>query len=224
MKYPRIVLSLFFFAIFVAATWYLISPLFLSRTVDEALPFDMPAPTVVERPTGAVISSMNFPANDEIGSMMPAAMTITDDLASEEITSEANTEEAAPELAPTAAPVEDAPAATPHILAQGRFVDGDAFHKGSGVATLYRAPDGTYLLRFEEFVVTNGPDLHVILSPSAAPTGHASLGDYIDLGSLKGNIGDQNYTLPADFDPTLYKSVVIYCLPFQVIFATATLE
>jgi hypothetical protein len=50
------------------------------------------------------------------------------------------------------------------------------------------------------------------------------LGDYLDLGSLKGNVGDQNYALPADFDPTLYKSVVIYCQPFRVIFATATLQ
>jgi hypothetical protein len=47
--------------------------------------------------------------------------------------------------------------------------------------------------------------------------------DYIDLGFLKGNIGDQNYDLPAGVDLSQYNSVVIYCLPFHVVFSTATL-
>jgi hypothetical protein len=47
---------------------------------------------------------------------------------------------------------------------------------------------------------------------------------YLDLGSLKGNIGNQNYEIPAGTDISEYQSVVIYCLPFHVIFSTATIS
>jgi hypothetical protein len=207
--------------------WYFVSPLLLNRTVDEASPF--PTATVgFLASKGKAVSQ--FPAEDEIGVIMPPAATITEEIAIEEVSEEeASEEEVAAEKAPTAEVVAEtveaaAPAKPPIVVGQGQFVDGDTFHKGSGVATLYEAPDSSYLLRFDDFTSTNGPDLHVLLSPNAAPNDHASLGQYLDLGALKGNIGDQNYTLPADFDPSQYKSVVIYCLPFQVIFATAALE
>ncbi|MDH3600540.1 MAG: DM13 domain-containing protein [Candidatus Tectomicrobia bacterium] len=48
--------------------------------------------------------------------------------------------------------------------------------------------------------------------------------DYMDLGSLKGNIGSQNYPIPAETDIVPFKSVVIYCMPFHVVFSTATLN
>ena len=102
----------------------------------------------------------------------------------------------------------------------GNFTDADAAHKGSGTATIYR--QGTELiLRFEEFSVTNGPDLHVYLSTSASPTD--DIGEYIDLGELKGNIGDQNYDIPAGTDLSQYQSIIIYCEPFHVVFSTAAL-
>ena len=75
----------------------------------------------------------------------------------------------APGPTPTATP-QPAPAPTPAPvgpvkLKAGQFQDIDSFHKGSGDATIYRGPDGSHLLRLENFEVTNGPDLHVILSP-----------------------------------------------------------
>ncbi|MEM7336152.1 MAG: DM13 domain-containing protein, partial [Chloroflexota bacterium] len=48
--------------------------------------------------------------------------------------------------------------------------------------------------------------------------------DYIDLGSLKGNMGNQNYEIPADVDLSQFQSIVIYCQPFHVVFSTATLN
>ncbi len=48
--------------------------------------------------------------------------------------------------------------------------------------------------------------------------------DMIDLGSLKGNVGDQNYEIPADVDLSEYQSIVIYCQPFHVVFSIATLN
>ena len=111
-------------------------------------------------------------------------------------------------------------------LKSGQFQDADRFHKGSGAATLYRLQDGSALLRLEEFRVTNGPELHVILTSHPAPSGRDEVhsGDYLDLGKLKGNIGNQNYPLPAAADPSAFSSVVIYCKPFHVIFSVASLE
>jgi hypothetical protein len=72
-------------------------------------------------------------------------------------------------------------------------------------------------------MVTNGPDLHVYLAAGSQPTGRDDLGEHVDLGALKGNIGDQNYTIPPDLGLEDYQSVVIYCVPFHVVFSTASL-
>ena len=110
-------------------------------------------------------------------------------------------------------------------LSTGAFKDADRFHQGSGTATLYALPGEEQVLRLEGFNVTNGPDLHVILSPHPDPTSQAQVkGEaYLDLGKLKGNIGNQSYTIPAGTDVSVYRSVVIYCKPFQVIFSVAPL-
>ena len=112
------------------------------------------------------------------------------------------------------------------VLSAGTFQDADRFHQGSGEATIYRGPDGSYLLRLENFQVTNGPDLHVILSPSPAPESREDVHQpgYLDLGSLKGNRGNQNYEIPADVDVDAWSSVVIYCSPFHVVFSVALLK
>ena len=39
-----------------------------------------------------------------------------------------------------------------------------------------------------------------------------------------GNLGNQNYEIPAGVDLSEYQGVVIYCVPFHVVFATATLS
>jgi hypothetical protein len=111
-------------------------------------------------------------------------------------------------------------------LRLGSFRDADRFHQGSGTATIYRGPDGSLLLRLEDFRVTNGPDLHVYVSPHADPTnsGQVKTDGYLDLSGLKGNVGNQNYFLPEDFDVTLLGAVVIYCQPFNIIFAVAPLS
>ena len=110
------------------------------------------------------------------------------------------------------------------ILGQGEFTNADRFHKGSGKATLYELADQSRILRFEDFTVTNGPGLRVILSKNPDPT-NGGLGDgSLDIGSLKGNKGNQNYDIPADVDLTQFKSVVIYCKPFRVVFSKATLS
>jgi len=109
------------------------------------------------------------------------------------------------------------------VVVEGSFTDADSFHKGSGTVRILEL-EGLTFLRFENFEVTNGPTLHVLLSRNPSPTSSDELGEYVDLGKLKGNIGNQNYNIPEGTAIEEYGSVVIYCKPFKVIFTTATLN
>jgi hypothetical protein len=51
----------------------------------------------------------------------------------------------------------------PVIISEGSFISIDAIHGAEGSATIYQLPDGTRLLRFEDFRSTNGQDLRVLL-------------------------------------------------------------
>lgn len=127
----------------------------------------------------------------------------------------------------TSTAAEDMPEADPTKLLSGQFVGADSFHQGSGDVGVYLLADGSRILRFDDIDITNGPDLHVILSPVGSAEGRDDVmaTGYVDLGSLKGNRGSQNYDIPADVDITNGDwTVVIYCEPFHVIFATAGLS
>jgi hypothetical protein len=110
--------------------------------------------------------------------------------------------------------------------AAGSFKDADAGHRGKGKATLFVSPSGAATLRFTEFEVTNGPDLEVWLVKASKITAKADVtgSKWISLGALKGNIGDQNYAIPAGTSLAEYGSVVIWCEQFSVLFASAALE
>lgn len=112
--------------------------------------------------------------------------------------------------------------AEPVVLAQGSFIDIDPIHGAVGSAIVYELPDSSRILRFEDFRSKNGPDLHVYLSTEAPTSTFAGLGENeVHLGALKGNVGSQNYDIPAEVDISQYRSVVIYCVPFRVVFSTA---
>lgn len=108
----------------------------------------------------------------------------------------------------------------------GQFMGADSFHKGEGTATVYRLADGSGVLRMEDFKGTNGPDLRVILTPHPDPASREDVHQdgYVELGKLKGNIGNQNYPIPAETNLDSVGAVVIYCKPFRVIFSTAPLR
>lgn len=109
----------------------------------------------------------------------------------------------------------------PTLVSKGAFAGADSFHKGSGSAEVFLLPDGSKLLRFEDFSVTNGPALSVYLSRDPAGTTGEN---FLDLGKLKGNMGNQNYVIPAGTDLSAYKSVLVHCVPFNVTFASAFLK
>ncbi|MCY3575020.1 MAG: DM13 domain-containing protein [Chloroflexi bacterium] len=115
--------------------------------------------------------------------------------------------------------------AEPVEIASGAFIHIDPIHGADGFAKVYALPDGRQFLRFEQFVSKNGPDLHVYLSAEYPTTTFAGLGEEpLHLGALKGNIGSQNYEIPAGADLAQYSSVVIYCKPFRVVFSSAALS
>lgn len=108
-------------------------------------------------------------------------------------------------------------------LASGQFHSGA--HETKGTATVFQLADGKKTLRLTDFATSNGPDVHVYLvaSDDAKDNEAVTKAGFIDVGSLKGNIGDQNYDLPADADLTKYRAVTIWCKRFSVNFGTAPL-
>jgi hypothetical protein len=120
---------------------------------------------------------------------------------------------------PTASADPTVSPAAPEVITEltGTFV-GKA-HPTDGSASVLGDGSGQRFVRFENFATDNGPDLNVYLVNSS--TGDVS--DYIDLGDLKGNIGDQNYEIPGGADLSVYDTVVIWCVRFSVSFGEATL-
>lgn len=116
------------------------------------------------------------------------------------------------------------PASEMSLLLQGSFYD--IIHVGTGQALIYQLADGSRILRLQEFEVDNGPELHVYLVPTDPVPGSigVEIPGSIDLGMLKGNMGDQNYEIPAELDLSQFKSVVIWCQPFRVPFIAAPLD
>ena len=108
----------------------------------------------------------------------------------------------------------DSPESSVDILKTGSF-EGLAGHYADGTAKIIKVGDLTYL-RFENFEVTNGPDLRVYL------TSEGDVKNGLHLEKLKGSKGDQNYLLE-NIDLQIYDTVIIYCQPFGVYFGEAQL-
>lgn len=94
-------------------------------------------------------------------------------------------------------------------------------HPTMGRAIVKELADGSCVLRLEDFETSNGPDVRVYLS--AGPK-DAYGKEFVDLGGLKGNVGNQNYTIPSGTDLDRYDTAVIWCRRFTVAFAAATLR
>ena len=179
--------------------------------VDEPMP-DMPGPAMSEPTEGQATEP-----GDEAQSEIP----------------EPGVPEPEGEEAPTAdaaEPTETQPAETqpepaePQIVveASGSFIDRS--HPTEGSAVVLGDGSGQRFLRFEDFRTDNGPDLNVYLSaaPTDAPAGQFD-DDFVDLGDLRGNVGSQNYEIPAGLDLDHYSTVAIWCVRFGVVFGAAEL-
>ncbi len=111
----------------------------------------------------------------------------------------------------------------PMKLAAGEFHAGA--HETKGTAAIFKLADGKRTLRLTNFETSNGPDVHVYLvaAADAKDSDTVKNAGFVELGSLKGNIGDQNYDVPANVDLTKYRAVTIWCARFGVNFGTAPL-
>jgi len=105
------------------------------------------------------------------------------------------------------------------LQARGRFRSHE--HATAGTASVVRAPDGRRVLTLTSFSTSPGPDLRVRLVQGDSFDGGTD--GAVDLGGLKGNRGDQQYTLPSGVDPTAH-TVVIWCRAFSAAFGSAMLN
>lgn len=109
------------------------------------------------------------------------------------------------------------------ILYQGTFQSGA--HETKGSATIYQMPNGKRVLRLTQFKTSNGPDLRVYLvaSNGQLTSKEIKTTGFFPLGRLKGNIGNQNYQIPAAVDLSKFHRVTIWCQRFGKNFGDAKL-
>lgn len=106
------------------------------------------------------------------------------------------------------------------VIASGSFVEVE--HAGEGTATVVTREDGTTWLTLTGFSTDPGPDLLVYLTTDD-PAVDGEIGEFVDLGRLKGNKGDQQYQIPAGTDLSQFAHAVVWCRAFDVAFVTAAL-
>lgn len=190
--------------------WWLISPLWINKTVDDVLPTAAKSPQT--QATGNVQMGVTIAPDKTLSEveMLVEQVAPADREQFMQEMEDQKTHEMA-ELVPS----------SPRILSQGNFYS--VAHEGSGIAKLLSV-DGSNILRLENLDVLNGPDLRVVLSKNTGIRTSADLGDYIELDTLKGNKGNQNYEIDSSIDIGEYKSAVVYCKAFHVVFNVAELQ
>jgi hypothetical protein len=192
----------------VAVLWYLFRPdaLVISKTVSEPFPAEVQAMSGMAENHGTTTRA-----------------TMSDSPAMSGMAENHGTT--------TRATMTDSPAmahsgmspAGPVQVTSGRFHKNA--HETTGAATIYRFADGRRVLRLTEFATSNGPDVRVYLvaADDVQNEAAAKQAGFVDLGALKGNIGNQNYDVPADLDLSRYRAVSIWCRRFSVNFGAAPL-
>ena len=114
-------------------------------------------------------------------------------------------------------------AATPTTLAMGSFHSNA--HDTRGTATVIDLGDGRRVLRLANFATSNGPDVRIYLvaAPDVQDNATVKTAGFVELGPMKGNIGDQNYDIPATVDLSNFRTVTVWCKRFSVNFGSAPL-
>ncbi len=215
-----------------AVGWYLLSPLFIDKTVDEeldpkvaaALDFAMEKAGNGLQKAGEKLADTDTKDLQEKIAKLKESMDDGTNL-SEQIKDEDDMNkfmEAMAEMEDLETDEDAMDMEDPEVLAVGSFAT--VAHEGTGNIDVIDLGKGAgIIVRIEDLDVLNGPDLRVLLSKSSDVEKAGHLGDYVELGKLKGNKGNQNYIVPADIDVRDYNSVVIYCAPFKVVFNSANL-
>ena|SRR5919112_15543 len=207
MNKRSIIVVIIIAAIAIPVGIYTVSPLFINTIVNEPLPTS----SVSELQKFQEFMSMNSEQErlekgqqmtiEEKNAILRGAAQTNGNTVNENMT-----EAAATTLGQTS-------------LLMGKFIGvNDGIHNAEGLAKVIRLDDASMFLRLENFKATNRPDLYVYLATDN------SASDFVNLGRLKGNIGNQNYDIPEGTDFSKYHTVLIWCQAFSVLFGSAELE
>ena len=184
----------------IAIGTYTISPLFIDTTIDEPLPD----------------TSMSIGFEEFMGLSEDERATIGKDMAQDQ---KDNIMRVFAQENITVNDEMAMPQNQTNNMLTGNLIDaGDGFHMASGQVKVLQIPDGTQILRFENLDVTNGPDLYVYLATDTTAK------DFVSLGRLKGNMGNQNYPIPENIDFEKYNTVLIWCQAFSTLFGSSKLS
>ncbi len=185
--------------------FYLTSPLFISTEIDE------PLPEGAEIPPQSLNQFQEFVAMSE-EERIEAGNQMNEQVKNQIMLEFAGMNSSIDESMSQGSETND-------LLLTGSFVGvGDGIHDAQGTAKVIPIEGGGNVLRLEDLVVTNGPDLYVYLSADK------SASDFVNLGRLKANIGNQNYQILDGTDMTKYDTVLIWCRAFSVLFGGAELS
>jgi hypothetical protein len=207
-KKKAIIVVIIIAAIAIPLGIYTVSPLFINTIVNEPLPTTS---SITDLQRFQEFMSMNNEqervekgqqmTTEEKNAILRGAAQATGNTVNENMT-----EAAATTLGNTSSLI-------------GEFIGvNDGIHNAEGLAKVIPLDDASRILRLENFEATNGPDLYVYLATDN------SASDFVNLGRLKGNIGNQNYDIPQGTDFSRYDTVLIWCQAFSVLFGSAELE
>ena len=181
--------------IFMGIAYWLISPLWRTKRLDESLP--QPSAAQSSAPVGQQVPEIK----DNLDTMDPKTkqdfMQQTDKMKDK-----------------TMVKADAMPSNQPRVLGEAPLVA--RAHDVAGKALIVQVGDQK-ILRFEDLQTINGPDLHIYLSAGL------DAGDAVDLGSIRATEGNVNYTIPVGTDTSKYRNVLIWCRPFGVLFSYAQL-
>ena len=201
---------------------YTISPLFISNTVDEPLPTTaaVTGKQAASREYHKFVS-MNEQDRINAANQMGQRQKNMVMIGAAQINNTINENTSAQVGAGVAIRKQPQGNATSAVstIRTGSFIGaGDGFHNAEGLAKVIQLGDGSLILRLENFRSTNGPNVHLYLATDKAAS------NFIDLGRLKANNGNQNYNIPNGTDLSKYNIALIWCKDFSVLFGSAQLK
>ena len=215
-----IVISIVIAAIVIPFGIYTISPLFTSNIVNE------PLPTTVAglNKNTALQDYQKFVSMSDLDRSNAAKQMSQRDknmvmIGASQINNTINESTITTETLKQRQQQQQSNATTARSIMTGSFIGaGDGFHNAEGLARVISLADGSTILRLENFKSTNGPNVHLYLATDKTAT------NFIDLGRLKANNGNQNYDIPHGTDLAKYNMVLIWCKDFSVLFGSAQLK
>ena len=192
-----------------AASVFAVSPYFTESTVDEALPTGAIMQPKMEDKDAMMIKDDSTVMEEK--AMMEEETMMEDKMMDETMEKESMIDEDSM--------MDETIEELVVVSYAGTFTGaGDGIHDAQGDVYTIPLEDGSNVLRLENFQSTNGPDLFVYLSTDE------NASEFINLGALKANNGNQNYEIPDDTDLEKYNKVLIWCKSFSVLFGSAELS